>query len=55
MSNRVSSERTPLWRVRRVDGRGWHLFSGTLKEMAAHINGLHAATGLPHAASEVGT
>jgi hypothetical protein len=53
MSNRRGVPRTRLWLVRRIDGSGWHIFSGSLEEMVAHINALHIESGVQHAAREV--
>jgi hypothetical protein len=53
MSNRSERSRTTLWLVRRIEGSGWHLFSGSLHEMVAHINELHRQSGVQHAAREL--
>ncbi len=53
MSDRTDKARSPLWLVRRIDGTGWHLFSGELEEVVVHMNALHSASGQAHAAHEV--
>jgi hypothetical protein len=53
MSDRILRHRTALWLVRCTNGAGLHLFSGTLREMAAHISQLHRTTGRQHAACEL--
>jgi hypothetical protein len=52
VSNRKARS-TSLWIVRRRDGSGWHLFSGSLKDMGRYIAGLHRLTGRQHLAREV--
>ena len=54
MSNRTDKARSPLWLVRRIDGTGWHIFSGKLEEVVRHMNALHRASGQTHAAREIG-
>jgi hypothetical protein len=41
------------WLARRIDGSGWHLFSGDLREMVDYINELHRRSGVQHAAREL--
>jgi hypothetical protein len=43
----------PLWWVRRIDGTAVHLFAGNLHAVVRHINDLHRATGVQHAAREL--
>lgn len=53
MSDRWKRARTSLWWGRCTDGSGWHMFSGSLEEMGAHVSRLHRESGKQHAARQV--
>jgi hypothetical protein len=54
MSDRIHKRRTGLWWVYPVDGRvAPALFSGSLKQMVAHINALHSAQGVQFGGREL--
>jgi hypothetical protein len=54
MSDRILKRRTGLWWVYPVDGRvAPALFSGSLKQMVAHINALHSAQGVQFGGREL--